>query len=131
MTRPQRRQSVYVDSFAHANPIPAACRIGNLIFSGVITGRDRETGRPAVGLDKQCRLMFEHLREIVQAAGASTDDIAKITVHLKDRSDRVALNREWLSLFPDAANRPARHAHTADLDGDLLITCEFVAVISV
>jgi 2-iminobutanoate/2-iminopropanoate deaminase len=124
----RRRTSVYVDSFGHVNPIPAACRIGDLIYSGVITGRDPETGRPAETLDRQCALMFRHMRAIVEAAGASADDIIKVTVWLQDRGDRTALNREWTALFPDPADRPARHTVGADLDGDLLVQCEFVAV---
>ncbi len=52
-----------------------------------------------------------------------------MTVWLKDRSDREALNREWIAMFPDEANRPARHA-LADHDGGAsLISCEFTAFI--
>lgn len=122
------RTSIYVESFGHVNPIPAACRIGDLIYSGVITGRDPETGGPAETLDRQCVLMFQHMCAIVEAAGASTDDIIKVTVWLQDRGDRTALNREWTALFPDPADRPARHTIGADLDSDLLAQCEFVAV---
>jgi 2-iminobutanoate/2-iminopropanoate deaminase len=117
-----------LDSFGHVNPIPAACRIGDLICSGVITGRDPDTGRPADTLDRQCALMFQHMRAIVDAAGASADDIIKVTVWLQDRGDRTALNREWTALFPDPADRPARHTIGADLDGDVLAQCEFVAI---
>jgi hypothetical protein len=36
-----RRKSIHIGEFKHANPIPNACRIGNLLMSGVILGRDR------------------------------------------------------------------------------------------
>jgi 2-iminobutanoate/2-iminopropanoate deaminase len=127
-TARQRRTSVYVESFGHVNPIPAACRIGDLIYSGAITGRDPGTGRPAESLDRQCVQMFRHMRDIVEAAGASIDDIIKVTVWLRDPGDRTALNREWTALFPDPADRPARHTMGADLGGDLLAQCDFVAV---
>jgi hypothetical protein len=39
-----KRQSIYVDGFAHRNPVPAACRIGNLVYSGGIHGLDPATG---------------------------------------------------------------------------------------
>lgn len=124
-----RRHSIYVDEFAHVNPIPAAARIGNLIFSGVITGRDPRTGRPAATLQEQTAQMFAHLRSIVERADATTDDIVKITVWLADPSDRSALNAEWLEMFPDPDNRPARQAHAADLRGGVLVQCDFVAVV--
>jgi 2-iminobutanoate/2-iminopropanoate deaminase len=122
------RTSVYLESFGHVNPIPAACRVGDLIYSGVITGRDPGTGRPPETLGQQCGQMFQHMRDIVEAAGASLDDIIKVTVWLRDPADRTALNHAWTALFPDPADRPARHTMGADLGGDLLAQCDFVAV---
>ena len=124
-----RRQSVYLDEFAHANPIPAACRVGDVVMSGIITGRDAATGRPAATLDEQCSLVFQNLRAVVEAAGAGLDDVVKVTVWLADRSDREALNREWLAMFPDPADRPARQAHPAELGGGVLIACDVTAVL--
>jgi enamine deaminase RidA (YjgF/YER057c/UK114 family) len=80
------------------------------------------------GIDAQCANMFGHVRAIVAAAGASVDDVAKMTIWLRDYRDRDALNREWLAMFPDPASRPARHALAAIFDGDTLIQCDFVAV---
>jgi 2-iminobutanoate/2-iminopropanoate deaminase len=122
------RQSVYVQGFGHKNPIPAACRIGDLVWSGSIQGTDPETGDYGDTLEAQGRLMFGHVRRIAQAAGVSVDDIVKMTVWMKDRTQRAALNGPWLELFPDPASRPARHTMNADLDGAKLVECEFVAV---
>lgn len=123
-----RRTSIYVEGFGHKNPIPAACRVGNILMSGIVFGLDPETGKPADGLDEQCRLMFGHIRAIMQAAGGSTDDIVKVTVWLADRNQREPVNREWLAMFPDPATRPARQAMSGALDGGKLVQCDFVAV---
>ena len=40
-----RRKSIHIGEFKHANPIPNACRIGNLLMSGVILGRDAGPAR--------------------------------------------------------------------------------------
>lgn len=124
-----RRRSIYAEGFSHKNPIPAACRIGPMLFSGSIQGTDPATGAYGESLERQCELMFDHVRRIVQAGGGSLDQIAKMTVWMRDRSQRAALNAVWLQAFPDAQNRPARHTMQADLDGDKLIECDFVAVI--
>lgn len=128
---PAARTSVYVDGFGHKNPIPAACRVGSLLESGSIQGNDPATGKPAETIEAQCRFMLDNVRRIVEAAGGGTQDIVKLTVWMKDRSQRPALNVPWLEMFPDAASRPARHAIVApELDMGKLIECSFTAWIA-
>ncbi|UUT34778.1 RidA family protein [Microbacterium elymi] len=122
-----RRQSIQLSGFAHRNPIPAACRIGPLLVSGVLTGRDPETGVMPDGLDAQCANVFAHVRELMAAAGGSTDDIAKMTFFLAESRDREALNREWVAMFPDPDDRPARHSAAAALDDGSLVQCDVLA----
>ena len=72
--------------------------------------------------------MLDHVKRIVEAAGGSAADIVKLTVWMKDRDQRAALNVPWLELFPDPADRPARHAIAApELDGGKLVECSFTA----
>ena len=88
-----RRRSIHTGGFSHANPVPAASRIGPFVFSGAITGRDGDTGVMPPDLDTQCVNLFQHVREIIEAAGGRTDDIVKMTVWLREYRDRAALNR--------------------------------------
>lgn len=124
-----KRKAIYLQGFGHKNPIPAACRIGNTVASGIIYGLDTTTGKPAHTLDEQARLMFQHLRSVIEAAGGITDDIIKLTLWMVDRSKREAVNREWLAMFPNPETRPARQAVQAELDGGILVQCDFLAVI--
>lgn len=123
------RVSVEISAFSHANPVPAASRIGPFLFTGVLTGRDPETKEMPPSLDEQCAHVFGHVRDVVEAAGASIDDIAKMTFWVVDYRDREAINREWLAMFPDPASRPARQVMAATLDGGALVHCDLVAVI--
>ncbi len=51
-----------------------------------------------------------------------------VTVHMKDRGQRDAVNKEWVKMFPDETNRPARKAVRSDsLVGVNLIQLEAVA----
>lgn len=124
-----KRKSIYVPGFAHANPVPAACRVGNMVYSGGIYGFDPVTRKAADTMEEQCALMFAHVRTIVEAAGGSPDDIIKMTLWMKDRALRPLVNPHWESIFPDPSNRPARHALKADLDGNVWIQCDFIAVL--
>jgi 2-iminobutanoate/2-iminopropanoate deaminase len=128
MSGTARRRSIHIGGFKHANPIPNACRIGNLVMSGVILGRDGD-GKMPESMEAQCANMFAHMKATVEAAGGSTSDIIKMTVWLKDRSQRAPLNAEWLKMFPDEHSRPARHALQSDMEGGALVQCDFTAVI--
>jgi 2-iminobutanoate/2-iminopropanoate deaminase len=122
------RQSLYIDGFGHANPIPAAARKGPLLMSGLINGMDPATGRVAETLEAQCGHMFNHVRSLLAAAGGSPDDLVRMTVWLRDRAKREPLNAEWLAMYPDPQRRPARVAlHAPDLSNGILVQCEITA----
>lgn len=123
-----KRTSIYAPGFGHKNPIPAACRIGGTIYSGSIQGTNPETGKYGNNLTEQCQLMFSHVTRIIQAAGGTSEDIIKMTVWMRDRTQRDVVNVEWSAMFPDAQSRPARHTMVASLDGEKLIECDFIAI---
>lgn len=122
------QQSIYVEGYAHGNPIPAGCRIGNMLMTGVISAKDARTGKRPDTIEGQCAAMFQHVREIVEAGGMTTSDIIKMTVWLKDPSDRKALNVEWVKMFPDPQRRPARMVMPHVGDADALVVCDVTAV---
>jgi 2-iminobutanoate/2-iminopropanoate deaminase len=125
-----KRTSIYAEGFSHKNPIPAACRIGSMVYSGSIQGTDPVSGAYGATIDEQCVLMFAHVKRIIEASGGTTEHIIKMTVWMRDRAQRAPLNKVWLEMFPDDQCRPARHAMQAPLDGDKLIECDFIAVIN-
>lgn len=129
MTRSSRRTSVTVPGLAHRYPVPNACRIGPWVVSSAIHGIDPVTRAMPVDLASQCAHVFANMKTIVEAAGGSTDDILKMTVYLRNREDRDALNDEWVRMFPDHDHRPARHAQPLSVEGPSLIQCDFIAVI--
>jgi len=125
-----KRTSIYIDGFSHQNPIPVACRIGSLVHTGSILGTHPETGQYGKTLEEQCLLMFNAIERIVRAAGGTPEDIIKVTLWMRDRTLRQAVNTEWLRMFPDPQSRPARHTMNAPLDGEKLIECSFIAVLN-
>ena len=124
-----RRTSIELPGFGHANPIPVASRKGPFVFSGAFTGRDPDTGELPPDLDAQVVNVFRHVRALMAEVGGTVDDIMKMTVWLRAFRDRDALNREWLAMFPDPASRPARHVVQADLDRGLLVQADVIAVL--
>ncbi len=124
------RKSIEIPGFKHGNPIPGASRIGNIMMSSVIAGRDPETGEMPEDLAGQIANVFRHMGAAVEAAGGSPDDIIKVSFWVGDPSTgRAALNDEWVRMFPDEDARPARHTLALDGGGPRLVTCEFTAVL--
>ena len=121
------RKSIYIDGFVHKNPIPNASRIGNILMSGVIFGKDSRTDQIPETLAEQSALVFSHMKDIVEAAGGTTKDILKVNIYLKDPADRAAVNDEWVKMFPDEHARPARHSH-GGCNPPYLVGCDFTAV---
>ena len=113
----------------HRNPIPHGVILGNLILPSVIGGQDPE--RPDVTLEpeKQVAQAFVNMKKIVEAAGGTTDNIGKIIVYLKNFQHRELVNEEWLKMFPDENNRPARHVLQGELQGNTAIQLDVIAAL--
>lgn len=124
-----KRRSLYIEGFGHTNPVPVAAQIGQLLVSGVITGRNPNSREMPESLDEQVVNVFTHVRALLAEAGGTTDDIIKMTFWLADYRDRDALNREWEQMFPDPSNRPARQAMAAELDNGSRLQCDLIAVL--
>jgi 2-iminobutanoate/2-iminopropanoate deaminase len=130
MTSSRRPRSLEVPGVTHgAAPIPMGARVGNMIFSSGILGKDPATDKLPEDAESQARFVFQNMRKLLEVGGATMDDIVRVTVYLKDESLRDVLNKEWLAAFPDAHDRPARHVLVQPLRGAMLIQAEIVAVV--
>jgi len=113
----------------HGAPIPNGCKIGNLVYSSGIVGRDLETGKIPTDLDEQARCMFANVRKFIELAGGTPNDIAKVTVFMNDENQREPINKEWIKMFPDEHSRPARHALQSTVRGGAAFQVEVIAVL--
>jgi len=126
-SRPPR--SIEVAGVSHGSaPIPMGARVGNVIYSSGIAGVDPSTSKLAPDAALQARFAFENLRSLLTNAGASLDDLVRLTVYLKDSGAREFIDAEWLRCFPDPHDRPARHVLSYDLHSGMLLQLEAVAV---
>ncbi|MCB1385980.1 MAG: RidA family protein [Nitratireductor sp.] len=121
-------KALYLPGAPHKNPVPAVSIAGNILCSGVISGKDAQGDLPE-GLDAQVDRMFDNLVQVVEHAGASMGDIVRLNLWLVDPADRRAINARWLALFPDPGHQPSRVSMPAHLDGGKLVQCDFMAVL--
>lgn len=123
-------QSVEVSGLSHGGiPIPQASVVGNLLVSGGISPIDTTAGRIPEDVESQVAAVFANAVAVVRAAGGSPADIVKMTAFVADRSIRSTIDKSWLTLFPDAERRPARHTLRVDLSPPVQIQLEIIALI--
>lgn len=122
------RRSVDVPGLEHANPIPNASVVGNLLVTGGVSGTDPASGQVPDDPAAEVAQAFANLRAILDAAGTTLDAVAKVTVFVQDRAFRKHVNPVWTELFPDPASRPARHTLETSLSG-VRIQLECLAVL--
>jgi enamine deaminase RidA (YjgF/YER057c/UK114 family) len=113
----------------HKQPISTCVKIGNMVFTSAINGIDPATQKAPDEPERQIELAFQNMKKIIEAAGGTTENIAKVTVFMKDvAGHREFVNKEWLKLFP-GENKPCRHALKYDLGGNMVIQLEMFGVL--
>ena len=124
------RRSINGSRARHENPIPNASRIGRIVMSSIIGGSNPGTRDLPPTLEAQIANVFTYIRTDVEAAGGTVDDIIKVNFWVKDPAkQRVALNEEWVKMFPNEASRPARNTQTLPADARALVQADFMAVL--
>ena len=122
-----RRQSFQIPGVHHAAPIPYGARVGNVLYSSAIQGIDASTGKLSEDVAEQAKHCFKNLATFLAVAGATPDDIARMTCFLKDLDDREVLNKEWEALFPNENDRRARYTSLYDPPRGMKVQIEIVA----
>lgn len=96
------------------SPVPEGITCGGWLFSSLLGPTNGHVGENA---QEDAELLFKRIRSVVEAGGASTDNLVSLAVYVLDDKDRAAINAEWVKMFPDAADRPARHILNVDPNG--------------
>jgi enamine deaminase RidA (YjgF/YER057c/UK114 family) len=123
------RKSIEIPGVHHQNPIPMGAKIGNMVYSSAISGLELNSRTPPPDPDKQAEVLFRNIRTFMDLAGGTPDDIIRMTVYVKEEQYRDSINKEWLKMFPDEKNRPARHTLKAPVRGEALFQVEVIAVL--
>lgn len=125
-----RREVLIVPGLSHGtNPIPAAVKMGKMVYSGSIAGVSEKTHQVPDDPEEQVVLAFANVRRVMTAAGGTPDHIARMDVYLKDMALRETVNREWVKMFPDASDRPVRHTTRIDPPANMVIQLQLIAVL--
>lgn len=113
---------------AALGPYSSAVRAGDTLYLSGQLGIDPETGELAAGVEAQARQAMENIAAVLEEAGASFDDVVKMTVLLADIDDFAAVNEVYGSFL--SAPYPARSAfQVAAIPKGALVEIEAIAVV--
>ncbi|MGF7050277.1 2-iminobutanoate/2-iminopropanoate deaminase [Paenibacillus sp. DS2015] len=122
------KQAISTNSAPGAiGPYSQAIEAGGFVYTSGQLGLIPETGQFGEGVEEQTRQSLNNVKAILEAAGASMDQVVKTTVFLKDMNDFVAMNEVYSSFFSEPF--PARSAvEVARLPKDALVEIEVIVV---
>ncbi len=112
---------------AALGPYNHAIAFGQLVFTSGQLGIDPASGKFAQGVEAQARLALENLKNVLEAAGSSLQNVVKATIFVQDLADFPKVNAVYAEFFgPDY---PARSCvEVAALPGGGLVECECIAL---
>lgn len=103
----QRKIVVPATGLLPHRPFSPAVQVGPMLFLSGHTGSDPVTREIHDGIEAQTRQAFANLQAVLEAAGGTLADIAKVTVFMTELSrDFAGMNAVFRELFPSAP--PAR-----------------------
>ena len=89
-------------------PYSQAIRKGNIVFLSGQIPLDPKTMKLVEGIEAQIEQVFENLSEVIKAADANFDDVAKLNIYLTDLSHFSLVNEIMKTYFTEPF--PARAA---------------------
>ncbi|TBR10015.1 MAG: RidA family protein [Rugosibacter sp.] len=113
---------------AAIGPYSQAVQAGNTVYLSGQIGLDPATMQMAEGIDAQIVRVFENLKAVSEAAGATLNDAVRVTIYLTDLAHFVKVNDAMVRYF--TAPYPARAAvGVKALPRDALVEADAVLVI--
>ena len=108
-------------------PYSQAVEVGNLVFTSGQIPLDPATSTMPEGIEAQTRQSLTNVKNILEAAGLSLDDVVKTTVFLADMSLFAPMNAVYAEFFQ--APYPARSAVAVrEIPKGALVEVETIAV---
>jgi 2-iminobutanoate/2-iminopropanoate deaminase len=115
---------------AAIGPYSQAIKAGNLVYTAGQVGLDPQVGKLIEGgITEQTRRALDNLSAILQAAGASLQNVVKATVFLTDMAHFGAMNEVYKEYF-GSSEPPARSTvQVAGLPLGAMVEIECVALL--
>ena len=105
------RSNHEIPGHEHHDPIPMASRIGGLYASSGVSGvnpASADNVEAVEGVVGQSYYGIRNIKTLVEEGGMTMDDVGHMTLLVQDYADLAVIDQQWVEMFPDPNNRPAR-----------------------
>lgn len=110
---------------AAIGPYSQAIVTGNILFCSGQIPINPETGNIPEGVEAQAEQALTNVKNLIEAAGSSIDNVVKTTVFIKDMNDFAKINEIYAKYFTEPF--PARSCvEVARLPKDVLLEVEAI-----
>lgn len=110
---------------AAIGPYSQAIKVGNLLFTSGQIPIDPATGNIPEGVEAQANQALTNVKNLIEAAGASIDNVVKTVVFIQNMDDFAAINEIYAKYFTEPF--PARSCvEVAKLPKGVLLEVEAI-----
>lgn len=110
---------------AAIGPYSQAIEVGNMVYTSGIIPVDPATGEIPEGSVAQAEQAFTNMKNLLEAAGTSVDNVIKTTVFIKEMNDFGAINEVYAKYFTEPY--PSRSCvEVARLPKDVMLEIEAI-----
>ncbi len=107
-------------------PYSQAVEVNGMVFTSGVIPVDPATGVIPEGIEAQANQAFSNLINLIEASGASINQVIKTTVFIKEMNDFAKINEIYATYFKEPY--PARSCvEVARLPKDVLLEIEAIA----
>ena len=110
---------------AAIGPYSQAIVVGNMLFTSGQIPIDPETGNIPEGVEAQAEQALTNVKNLIESAGGSMDNVVKTSVFIKNMDDFAKINEIYAKYFTEPY--PARSCvEVARLPKDVLLEVETI-----
>jgi 2-iminobutanoate/2-iminopropanoate deaminase len=104
-----RQKSIEIKGHGHNSPTPMACRVGPILATSGVSGKNVKTGVIHKDPDQQTKHAFINMASVMKEGGMDMGDIVKMTINITDETFIDSIEKYWTKAYPKKAQSPARH----------------------
>jgi len=110
----------------HGSPVSPAAKAGGFIFLSGQIGPLDDSGKPLEGIEAQTRQALEKMKRVLNEAGATFNDVVKVTIFLTHSRNFEKMNEVYKKYFTQ--DYPPRSTLIASLTHpEMLVEIEAIA----